>query len=145
MLPEIGEEGLVFLIKQANTIIHNQRAAKLNREIDELNKKKSGSETKAVSGDSASKGFDVEITQSKSGKNYHLTVNGKRHFFDIPDTQKIVALCYRPKTKSAALKFLYEFFENEREDILIEHGIKTFKSPFFEELFREVRVKFTLE
>jgi YHS domain-containing protein len=138
-LPEIMEEGLVFLIKQADTIIHNQRAARLNGEINELNRKKG-----PVVGAEAA-GFDVEISRAENGKTYYFVVNGRKHFFDIPETQKVVALCYRPETKSAALKFLFEFFLNERDEILLEHEIKSEKSLFFEELFREVRANFSLQ
>ncbi|MDC7228422.1 MAG: hypothetical protein PQJ61_16795 [Spirochaetales bacterium] len=148
LLPEIDEEGLVFLLKQANTLIHNMRAARLNDEIAELNRKKGGEESSAQNlSDSrtAVPGYDIEINRSNSGKNYHFIINGRKHFFDIPDTQKIITLCYRPETKSAALKFLYEYFVNERDDILQEHNVESAKSPFFEALFREVRANFTLE
>lgn len=139
LLPEIGEEGLVFLLKQANTIIHNQRTSRLNREINELNQKKNPTNAGSA-GD-----FSIEIDRSESGKNYHFVINGKKHFLDIEETQSIVALCYRPQTKSAALKYLYEFFSAERDDILLEHGIKSVKSPFFDALFKEIRSVFTLD
>ena len=143
LIPEIGEEGLVFLIKQANTIIHNQRTIKLNREMEELNRKKG--KTAKTTAPAAEGGFEIEISRSGNGKTYYFIVNGRKHFFDIPETQNIVALCYRPETKSAALKYLYEFFLNERDEILSEHGIKTGSSPFFEALFREVRANFSLD
>ena len=142
LLPEIGEEGLVFLLKQANTIIHNQRTARLNDEIEELDRRRGSKPPAREKGREDS--FEIEIERSSSGKNYHFTVNGKKHFFDIPETQNIVALCYRPETKSAALRFLWEFFTNERDDILLEHGIESSGSPFFEALFREVRANFSL-
>lgn len=142
LIPEIKEEGLVFLIKQANTIIHNQRTAVLNREMEELNRKKAGD---AVGDENAAGAFTVEIDRSDNGKTYYFIVNGRKHFFDVPETQNIVALCYRPETKSAALKYLYEFFLNERDEILSEHGIKSSRSPFFEALFYKVRENFSLE
>lgn len=144
LVPEIGEEGLVFLIKQANTIIHNQRTVQLNKEIEELNKNKGGSSKKSAAPQEAGSSFTVEIDRSKDGKTYYIIVNGRKHFFDIPETQKIVALCYKPETKSAALKFLYEFFLNERDEILSEHKIQSAKSLFFEKLFYEVRANFSL-
>ena len=145
LIPEIGEEGLVFLIKQANTIIHNQRTVQLNKEIEELNKNKEKVNGNGAAPPSGSDNFTVQIDRSKNGKTYYFIVNGRKHFFDIPETQKIVALCYRPETKSAALKYLYEFFLNERDEILSEHKIQSAKSPFFEKLFHEVRANFSLE
>jgi len=141
LLPEINEDGLVFLLRQANVIIHNQRTAKLNEEIQELDRKR-GLESPAASGVRRDS-FTIMIDRSESGKSYHLTVNGRKHFFDIADTRKLVALCYRPETKTAALRFLYEFFTNERDDILMEHGVKEPENQFFEVLFREVRASFS--
>jgi hypothetical protein len=141
LVPEIMEEGLLFLIKQANTIIHNQRAALINRETNELNSKK-GTTPRAP--DSEQDEFVIEISRSDNGKTYYFIVNGRKHFFDIPETQKLVALCYKPQTKSIALKYLYDFFVNERDEILFEHKIKSEKSIFFEELFNVVRENFSL-
>lgn len=144
LVPEIKEEGLVFLLKQANTIIHNQRTAKINREMNELNKKK-GDVGSREGSEEVQSGFDIEISRSDNGKTYYFIVDGRKHFFDIPETQKVVALCFKPETKSAAIKFLYEFFLNERDEILSEHGIKSAKSTFFENLFNEVRANFSLD
>jgi hypothetical protein len=139
LLPEIEEEGLVFLLRQAGIIIHNQRTDKLNQEMEILNKKKKPG---AAAGSAASQGFEIEISRSDDGKTYYFIVNGMKHFFDIPETQKIIALCYRPPTKSDALRYLHEFFRAERDEILMDHKITSAKSPFFEELFKTVRATF---
>jgi hypothetical protein len=139
LLPEIEEEGLVFLLRQAGIIIHNQRTDKLNQEMEILNKKKKPG---AAAGSAASQGFEIEISRSDDGKTYYFIVNGMKHFFDIPETQKIIALCYRPPAKSDALRYLHEFFRAERDEILMDHKITSAKSPFFEELFKTVRATF---
>ncbi len=146
LVPEIEEEGLVFLLKQANTIIHNQRASSLNKDINEINRKKSGKPGPAASAvpGTGSGGFEIEIDRSDNGKTYYFTVNGRKHFMDIEETRKIAQLCYRPETKSKALEFLYQYFLNERDEVLLEHKIKSKTSPFFEELFRAVRANFSL-
>lgn len=86
----------------------------------------------------------MEIEKSENGKTYYFIVNGRKHFFDVEETRKIVELCFRPPTKSAALKYLYQFFHHERDEILYDHKIANEKSPFFEALFKEVRSTFTL-
>lgn len=139
LLPEIEEEGLVFLLRQANTLIHNQRTDQLNREMEALNKKKKPG---APAGTAASEGFEIEISRSDDGKTYYFIVNGMKHFFDVPETQNIVALCYRPPAKSDALRYLHEYFRAERDEILMDHKITSAKSPFFEELFKTVRATF---
>ena len=136
MIPQIQEEGLLFLIQQANTIIHNQRIVALEKETAELRQGKSPAVQQKA-------GFDLEISRSADGKTYYLIVNGRKHFLDIQETRKIVDLCYRPPTRSAALKFLYQYFLNERDEILLEHKIQSGDSAFFPALFRTVREVFT--
>ena len=140
LLSEVDEEGLLFLIRQANVIIHNRRAESINREIDELNERKGG-----AGGKVGEAGFTVTIETPDNGKTYHFIVNGRKHFLDTAETRKIVELCYRPPTKSAALKYLYQFFQAERDEILSEHKITSEKSPFFQELFSEIRARFSLK
>ncbi|MBN2048817.1 MAG: hypothetical protein JW760_00110 [Spirochaetales bacterium] len=142
LLQEMDEEDLLFLIKQAHVLNHNRQAEAINREIDELNARKTVPGVKAGGGGS---GFTVSIETPDNGKTYHFIVNGRKHFLDTAETKRIVELCYRPPTKSAALKYLYQFFHAERDEILYEHKITSEKSPFFQELFSEVRARFSLK
>lgn len=146
LIPQIEEEGLIFLLQQANTIIHNQRVVELNRDLQEINsKKESGEGSSSVKKQSGNnEGFTIEINRSSNGKTYYFIVNGRKHFMDVPETKKIVELCYRPPSKSKALKFLYQYFLNERDDVLLEHKIKSESSPFFDALFTTVRENFSL-
>ena len=140
LIPEIEEEGLLFLLQQANIIIHNQRAEVVNRELEELNTRKGERKAKPA-GDTK---WEITIDTPDNGKTYHFTVNGRKHFLDTSETRKIVELCYRPPEKSAALKYLYQFLYAERDEILYEHKITSEKSPFFDALFTEVRARFRL-
>ena len=107
LLPAMDEEGLIFLIRQAQVHIHNMQVDRLNQEMEELHGKETGGGKKS---DSGNKGFGIEIELAENGKTYYFIVNGRKHFLDLEETQKIVQLCYRPPTKSSALKFLYQFF-----------------------------------
>ena len=46
LLKDIPEEGLLFLIKQANTILYNMRVEELNKAKENLHKSKNVSTTK---------------------------------------------------------------------------------------------------
>jgi len=140
LVQEMNEEDLLFLIKQAHVLNHNRRAEVINREIDELNARK-GTPGEKTGGS----GFTVSIETPDNGKTYHFIINGRKHFLDTAETKKIVELCYRPPMKSAALNCLYQFFHAERDEILYEHRITSEKSPFFQELFSEVRSRFSPE
>ncbi len=145
LLPEIDAEGLLFLVRQANVLLHNKRVDELNAEIEREQKAKKTKRpgTTARVGENVTE-ITVEIQQSPDGKTYYLLVDGQRHFFTSEEMASIVKLSFKPERKSDALRFLYQFLDNERKEVLLDHGISSGKHPFFEALFYEVRAKFSL-
>lgn len=145
LLPEIDAEGLLFLVRQANVLLHNKRVDELNAEMEREQKAKKTKRagTTARVGENVTE-ITVEIQQSPDGKTYYLLVDGQRHFFTSEEMASIVKLSFKPERKSDALRFLYQFMDNERKEVLLDHGISSGKHPFFEALFYEVRAKFSL-
>ena len=145
LLPEIDAEGLLFLVRQANVLLHNKRVEELNAEIEkeQKDKKPKRAGTTARVGENVTE-ITVEIQQSPDGKTYYMLVDGQRHFFTAEEMASIVKLSFKPERKSDALRFLYQFLDAERKEVLLDHGISTGKHPFFEALFYEVRAKFSL-
>ncbi|MBN1647750.1 MAG: hypothetical protein JW874_06945 [Spirochaetales bacterium] len=147
MIPELDTEGLLYLVKQAGVLLHNQRIDQINAEIDEMNKTKR--EKHKMAGTTARVGqnvqeITVEIQQSPDRKTYYLIVDEVKHFLTDSEMAKVVRLCVKPDTKSDALRFLFQYLDTERKEILMDHGISTRKHPFFEALFYEVRAKFLI-
>ncbi len=148
MLPEIDAEGLLFLIRQANVLLHNKRVDELNAETERLNKH--GKEARKKAGTTARVGqtveeITVEIQKSPDAKTYYVIVDEQKHFFTAEEMGAVVKLCFKPERKSEALRYLHQFMNNERREVLMDHGVSTEKHPFFEALFYEVRSKFTLD
>lgn len=147
LIEEIDAEGLLFLVRQANVLLHNKRVDELNAELEK--KKKGGTEGKKKAGTTARVGENaqevtVDIQQSPDAKTYYMTVDEQRHFLTSEEMAAVVKLCFAPEHKVDALRFLFQYMDNERKEILLDHGISTQKHPFFEALFYEVRTKFTL-
>lgn len=148
MIPEIDAEGLLFLIRQANVLLHNKRVDELNAEMAKLNAGKKEEQKRA--GTTARVGqnvveITVEIQQSPDAKTYYLIVNGQKHFLTAEEMKAVVKFCFKPERKSDALHVLHQYLDNERKEILMDHGISSGKHPFFEALFYEVRRKFSLK
>lgn len=147
MIPEIDAEGLLFLVRQANVLLHNKRVDELNAEMEMLNagrreaRKRAG--TTARVGENV-KEVTVEVQQSSDAKTYYLIVDGQKHFFTSEEMGAVVKLCFKPERKSDALRLLHQYLDNERREVLMEHGISAGNHPFFEALFYEVRAKFSL-
>jgi len=148
MISEIDAEGLLFLIRQANVLLHNKRVDELNAEMARLNKSKKEAHKKA--GTTARVGQDVqeitvEIQKSPDAKTYYMIVDEQKHFLTAEEMAAVVKLCFKPDRKSEALRYLYQYMNNERKEILMDHGVSTEKHPFFEALFYEVRSQFHLD
>lgn len=148
MIPEIDAEGLLFLVRQANVLLHNKRVDELNAEMQKLNAGKRQAQKKA--GTTARVGqnvqeITVEVQQSSDAKTYYLIIDGQKHFFTTEEMTAVVKLCFKPERKSDALRFLFEYLDNERKEVLMDHGVSARNHPFFEALFYEVRAKFSLD
>lgn len=147
LIPEIDAEGLLFLVRQANVLLHNKHVDELNAEMEKLNASKAEAHKKA--GTTARVGqnvqeITVEIQRSPDGKTYYMIIDNRKHFLTSSEMAAVVKLCVKPERKSDAIRFVYEYMRNERDEILMDHGINSGKHPFFEALFSEVRRKFSM-
>ncbi len=136
------------MVRQANVLLHNKRVDELNAEMEKLNKGKQEAHKKA--GTTARVGqnvqeITVEIQQSPDGKTYYMIIDGSKHFLTDQEMAAVVKLCFKPERKSDAVRFLYQYMNNERDEILMDHGVTTGNHPFFEALFHEIRRKFSLK
>jgi hypothetical protein len=148
-IKQIDEEGLIFLLQQANILIHNVQVDKLNKELVELQEKqaesgKRGGKKAAAATPTAAAAL-VSIEESENGKTFFLTLGGARKVMNLEEMRRIVRICYAAETKSDALRQLYTVFSRERGDILADAKISGPKSPLIEGLFRAVRSTYQLK
>jgi hypothetical protein len=142
-IAQIDEEGLLFLLQQAQVLIHNAQVEKINREIEELQERN----TTAVRGEQGKRkaAAAVRIDEAANRKSFFLELNRTRKTLSLPEMQRLVKICYAAESKSAALRQLYTFFARERGDILADARIDGPASPVLDELFYAVREKYRLE
>jgi len=145
-IEQIDEEGLIFLIQQAQVLIHNVQVDKLNREIVELEQKKlkSGKDKPAPRKTPAAAAA-VTIDESDNGKAFFLTLGGTRKVMNLEEMRRLVQICYTAETKSDALKQLYTVFARERGDVLADAKISGPGSPILEGLFQAIRSTYQLK
>jgi len=145
-IKQVDEEGLIFLIQQAQVLIHNVQVDKINREIVELEQKK----LKSGKGKSAPRqtppaAAEVTIEESDNGKTFFLALGGKRKVMNLEEMRRLVRICYAAETKNDALKQLYTVFARERGDVLADAKISGPGSPIIEGLFRAIRSTYQLK
>jgi hypothetical protein len=143
LLPDVDEEGLIFLIKQAQVIIHNLQVDRINREVEELEKRKRSTGRAAPDG-AAREAVDVDIEESSDGKSFYLVLPTTRKVLALEEMRLLVRACYEPKRKSEALNRIYRWMLRERRDILSDGNIQNNTSKLLDALFYRIRSKYRL-
>jgi hypothetical protein len=143
---QIDEEGLLFLLQQAQILIHNTRVDRMNQELQELQERRSKPSGRSKSpSDSAARSAAVRIDEADNRKSFFLDFAGVRKALSLQEMQRVVKICYTADSKSAALRQLYTVFSRERGDILADARIGAPSSPLLDALFHAVREKYRLE
>jgi hypothetical protein len=143
-IEQIDEEGLLFLLRQANVLIHNQKVDEVNRELAELSEKPG----RAAMGRSAAGGRAaavVSIEDSGDRSAIFLTLGNVRKVLNLEELKRLVRICYAAESKTDALQQLYRVLAQERSDILKDAGIRSAANPILEGLFYALRRKYHLE
>jgi hypothetical protein len=139
---EVDEEGLLFLLRQAQVLIHNTRVESINRG----SKKGSGKGVPpAARGAARQRSTVVSIDEPEDGKAIFLNIGDARKVLTAEEMRRIVRICYAAETKSEALRQLFTVLAKERKDILADAFIGNPDNPLLEALFTTVRATYRLK
>jgi hypothetical protein len=139
---QIDEKGLLFLLQQANVLIHNQNVDEVNRELAEL---PSLPGRASARGAGRRTGAMVAIDEPGDRSAIFLTLGSVRKVLNLQELKRLVRICYAAETKTDALRQLYTVLARERSDILKDAGIGNPANPLVEGLFHALRRKYRLE
>lgn len=126
LLPKLDEEGLSFLIEQAEVHLHNMDVI---REEERLEREAASgkSDTRKTVGKTAgsARGADTafSIERSPAGDTYHLVSAGKWKLFTQDEMLALVRIAQGPGTLSEAGRRLYAWFNEERADFILDFGL----------------------
>ena len=142
-IEQLDEEGLLFLLRQANVLIHNQKVDEVNRELAELPSKPG----RAAGGGASGRGAAAAVAIDESGDRSatFLTLGNVRKVLSVEEVKRLVRICYSADSKSDALQQLFRVLAQERSDILKDAGIRSAGSPLLEGIFYALRRKYRLE
>jgi hypothetical protein len=133
-MKEVDEEGLLFLLRQAQVLIYNVRVDRINEA------------GKQITGDKPrQRAAPVSIEETEGGKQIFLTIGRTRKILTPEEMKRIVRICYSAETKSEALRQLFSVLAKERRDILADATIGNPDNPLLEALFTTVRATYTLK
>jgi hypothetical protein len=152
LIDEIPEEGLQFLIDQANTIIYNMKVDEVNRAAERLQasrKKSAGGKagaSKKGAGGKAGGGEEplVWVEQGSKGSSMFLVINNTRKIMD-PDEEMLplVRIAHKAKSKQAGKGQLFKWLDRERDDVVIDAGLEP-DHPAMGELYDYLKKHFSL-
>ena len=139
---EVDEEGLLFLLRQAQVLIHNARVQTINQDAK---KGRGKGAPPAARGAARQRSTVVSIEDPKDGKAIFLNIGDARKVLTAEEMQRIVRICYAAETKSEALQQLFTVLARERKDILADAFIGNPDNPLLEALFTTVRATYRLK
>jgi hypothetical protein len=139
-IEEIDEKGLLFLLRQAQILIHNARVDSIAGQSQEGD---TGAEAPATP--PVIRPETVSIEHPEGGKAIFLTIGRTRKVLTPEEMKRLVRICYAAETKSEALRQLFTVLVKERKDILADAMIGSPDSPLLIKLFSVVRETYRLE
>ncbi|RKX88130.1 MAG: hypothetical protein DRP59_12485 [Spirochaetes bacterium] len=126
LIKDIPEEGLLFLIKQANTILYNMRVEELNRAREKLNKDDG-----------------VSIERSSFGRSFILVMAGNRKIMGEDELTKVVRIVFKAEDQKEGAERLFTWFKRNRDDVLLDGRLKK-GDPVFTNLFIYIKEHFSM-
>ncbi|HOV12738.1 MAG TPA: hypothetical protein PK771_00465, partial [Spirochaetota bacterium] len=135
LIKKIDIDGILFLIQQANILVYNQETDKINNEISK--QKISNRSKKNISKPEEDK-LKIEIIPDSDKKNYVIDINSKRKFFTRDEFIQIAKISHN-NPKNEAINYLFNWFDNERRDFLIDCSIREKNHPVISELIELIK------
>jgi hypothetical protein len=120
LLPDLDEEGLAFLIRQATVLKHNAEVDALERDLAEL---ESTPEPKSpAEGGEAPKPRAVEVEQTGTDS-FVIQVGRSRVFFNRDELRALAKIAHAAEGRQVGTQRLHRWFKRERMDFINETGV----------------------
>jgi hypothetical protein len=137
-IAQVDEKGLLFLLRQAQVLLHNARVERMQSSEPE-------SDLTGPLPIVDSRPDTVLIEKAEGGKAIFLTLGRVRKVMAPEEMKRLVRICYGAGTRSEAVRQLFTVLVRERKDILTDAKIGSPDSPLIIGLFNAVRETYRLE
>jgi len=144
LIPKLDEEGLAFLVKQAQVHLYNMQVDALNKTIirDEERANKSASGKTGKSPPSIEDFSDIKI--SETGSSYYIVYHNEWITFSKEEITAIVKIVFSEGTELEIKERLFNWLSRERNDLLYTASIAKKFDRKLESLITLLRKNFKL-
>lgn len=134
LIKKVDEEGLIFLIKQANVIVYNMQVDKVNNMQTQK-----GGKNKAKN---KSTYDSIEIIAGENNSNFIIRIDTTRKFFTVEDFRSMVKICQLDVSEIEKGPRLFRWLMNERKDFLIDNNIRDGNDPNLIKLIEMIKGRY---
>ena len=142
LIKDVPEEGLIFLIEQANKLVYNKRVEDLNTIQAKINKK-TGNKPKTTK-KQAVKRCEISVERGAFNRSFILIIGPVRKTVTEDEMVKLVRICHIAKNKDDGSLRLYNRLKHERDDILLDAGIGSKEDKCLTEIYKYLKANFSM-
>jgi hypothetical protein len=153
LIDQVDTEGLVFLIRQAQTIIHNLQVERINAEIGGLNQERARALEKASRGAASPAGGvraagseagvqAVEIEEGAGRTTFIVAIGNVRKSFGLDEMRALARVAHAASDDADGAQRLYTWLKRNRGDVLTEIGARTAAHPALVLVHRAVKSRY---
>lgn len=129
----LDAEGLMFIKRQADVLLHNSRVEKLRQEAAEKAAAQGEENTPPAPARPAPEAADRSVKIEQTGSvTFNIYVGKKRVFFNRDEMRAITKICHGDDAEGG--QRLFAWFKKERGDFLLDTEIGSASSPVLSEL-----------
>jgi hypothetical protein len=138
LLKDVDEDGILFLIRQAQVFNYNKKVDEHNAEI------KKGVKI-TVKKPPFSDKISMEIKEADDGSSFIFVINRARKFFTLEEMRILVNICHISQDERDASRRLFTWFKNNRGDVLNDIGIEVSRDPALSTIYNYISKRYTVK
>lgn len=119
ILPELDEEGIAFLLEQAQVLRRNMEVEKINA----LSDKVAAAGPRPLPAALGSAGSGLRIERSEDGATYYLVVGGDWKMFTAEEMAAMVKITRSGEGEKEIESLLRSWLARERKDVFLDLGL----------------------
>ena len=138
MVKNINEQGLKFLISQAQVILHNIKV------VESIKDRKKTPDQIGINSVIPDK-TKIEVKEAEDNSYFIIIISGARLFFSLEQMRKIVNICHTSGNEKEGSSRLHNWFKQNRKDVLDDAKIYEASDQALETIYKFIISKYAVK